>query len=224
MRFRSEHLALRPSVQRTQHLFASLCGRRRDTPACVCAHVVCRPVHAWRVLSTSGSRDSSASGIRPHSDLRGWSRDLGALESPSVPVSGALCPWRRPHGPLLPSKSQGPRLSSSRTVFPAAACTPTSCSGHGECVETVNNYTCQCHPGFGGLQCEQGESGASLPAPQTAARGWLALESSLRVSLPQSWRWWWGWGVGVRAPRFKSQIHPLHSTVPGGGAGGGIRL
>uniref|UniRef100_A0A8C7BWH2 E-selectin n=1 Tax=Neovison vison TaxID=452646 RepID=A0A8C7BWH2_NEOVI len=36
-----------------------------------------------------------------------------------------------------------------------AACTPTSCSGHGECVETVNNYTCECHPGFRGLRCEQ---------------------------------------------------------------------
>jgi len=36
-----------------------------------------------------------------------------------------------------------------------AACTPTSCSGHGECVETVNSYTCECYPGFGGLRCEQ---------------------------------------------------------------------
>ncbi|XP_045653638.1 E-selectin [Ursus americanus] len=36
-----------------------------------------------------------------------------------------------------------------------AACTPTSCSGHGECVETVNNYTCECYPGFSGLKCEQ---------------------------------------------------------------------
>uniref|UniRef100_A0A8C9JLB1 E-selectin n=1 Tax=Panthera tigris altaica TaxID=74533 RepID=A0A8C9JLB1_PANTA len=36
-----------------------------------------------------------------------------------------------------------------------AACTPTSCSGHGECVETVNNYTCECYPGFKGLRCEQ---------------------------------------------------------------------
>uniref|UniRef100_A0A8D1R620 E-selectin n=2 Tax=Sus scrofa TaxID=9823 RepID=A0A8D1R620_PIG len=36
-----------------------------------------------------------------------------------------------------------------------AACTPTSCSGHGECIETINSSTCQCYPGFRGLQCEQ---------------------------------------------------------------------
>ncbi|XP_037362420.1 E-selectin isoform X2 [Talpa occidentalis] len=36
-----------------------------------------------------------------------------------------------------------------------AACTNISCSGHGECIETINNYTCQCHPGFSGLNCEQ---------------------------------------------------------------------
>ncbi|XP_006887518.1 PREDICTED: E-selectin-like [Elephantulus edwardii] len=36
-----------------------------------------------------------------------------------------------------------------------AACTNASCSGHGECVETINNYACKCEPGFGGLTCEQ---------------------------------------------------------------------
>ncbi|XP_073903630.1 E-selectin-like isoform X2 [Castor canadensis] len=36
-----------------------------------------------------------------------------------------------------------------------AACTQASCSGHGECIETINNYTCKCHPGFSGLTCEQ---------------------------------------------------------------------
>ncbi|XP_034369414.1 E-selectin [Arvicanthis niloticus] len=36
-----------------------------------------------------------------------------------------------------------------------ASCTNTSCSGHGECVETINSYTCKCHPGFLGPNCEQ---------------------------------------------------------------------
>ncbi|XP_076403994.1 E-selectin isoform X1 [Peromyscus maniculatus bairdii] len=36
-----------------------------------------------------------------------------------------------------------------------ASCTPTSCSGHGECVETINSYTCKCHAGFLGPNCEQ---------------------------------------------------------------------
>nr|XP_017200978.1 E-selectin isoform X1 [Oryctolagus cuniculus] len=36
-----------------------------------------------------------------------------------------------------------------------AACTEASCSGHGECIETINNYSCKCYPGFSGLKCEQ---------------------------------------------------------------------
>ncbi|GAB1285626.1 E-selectin [Apodemus speciosus] len=36
-----------------------------------------------------------------------------------------------------------------------ASCTNASCSGHGECVETINSYTCKCHPGFLGPNCEQ---------------------------------------------------------------------
>ncbi|XP_048214138.1 E-selectin [Perognathus longimembris pacificus] len=36
-----------------------------------------------------------------------------------------------------------------------AACTQASCNGHGECIETINNYTCKCDPGFSGLTCEQ---------------------------------------------------------------------
>ncbi|XP_004425115.1 PREDICTED: E-selectin isoform X1 [Ceratotherium simum simum] len=47
-----------------------------------------------------------------------------------------------------------------------AACTRTSCSGHGECVETINNYTCQCHPGFSGLECEQVVTCQAQEAPE----------------------------------------------------------
>ncbi|XP_063109710.1 E-selectin [Cavia porcellus] len=36
-----------------------------------------------------------------------------------------------------------------------AACTNESCSGHGECEETIENHSCKCHPGFRGLRCEQ---------------------------------------------------------------------
>ncbi|XP_043861182.1 E-selectin [Dromiciops gliroides] len=35
-----------------------------------------------------------------------------------------------------------------------ASCASNSCNGHGECVETINNFTCQCYPGFTGPQCE----------------------------------------------------------------------
>uniref|UniRef100_I3MCP3 E-selectin n=1 Tax=Ictidomys tridecemlineatus TaxID=43179 RepID=I3MCP3_ICTTR len=46
-----------------------------------------------------------------------------------------------------------------------AACTQASCSGHGECIETINNYTCRCHPGFSGLECEHGKCTSSFNSP-----------------------------------------------------------
>lgn len=35
-----------------------------------------------------------------------------------------------------------------------ASCQPWSCSGHGECVETINNHTCRCDVGHYGPQCQ----------------------------------------------------------------------
>ncbi|XP_029988668.1 P-selectin isoform X2 [Sphaeramia orbicularis] len=35
------------------------------------------------------------------------------------------------------------------------SCIPDSCSVHADCVETVGNYTCQCHPGFIGPRCQE---------------------------------------------------------------------
>ncbi|XP_045308947.1 L-selectin [Leopardus geoffroyi] len=35
-----------------------------------------------------------------------------------------------------------------------ASCQPSSCSNHGECVETINNYTCNCDVGYYGPQCQ----------------------------------------------------------------------
>ncbi|KAH1166255.1 hypothetical protein KIL84_015427 [Mauremys mutica] len=36
----------------------------------------------------------------------------------------------------------------------AASCNQSSCSGHGECLETINNHTCLCDAGFYGPECQ----------------------------------------------------------------------
>ncbi|KAJ7338432.1 hypothetical protein JRQ81_012086 [Phrynocephalus forsythii] len=36
----------------------------------------------------------------------------------------------------------------------SVSCKPNSCSGHGECIETINDYTCHCDRGFYGHDCE----------------------------------------------------------------------
>uniref|UniRef100_A0A7N4P9N5 E-selectin n=1 Tax=Sarcophilus harrisii TaxID=9305 RepID=A0A7N4P9N5_SARHA len=46
-----------------------------------------------------------------------------------------------------------------------ASCTSNSCNGHGECVETINNFTCQCYPGFTGSQCEHVVECDALTSP-----------------------------------------------------------
>ncbi|MGH0157663.1 UNVERIFIED_CONTAM: hypothetical protein FKN15_053815 [Acipenser sinensis] len=47
-----------------------------------------------------------------------------------------------------------------------AACHASSCSGHGACIETINNYTCKCHEGFYGLKCENVVDCATMEKPQ----------------------------------------------------------
>ncbi|NWY30238.1 LYAM2 protein, partial [Pheucticus melanocephalus] len=46
-----------------------------------------------------------------------------------------------------------------------ASCNPFLCSGHGECIETINNHTCHCNPGFYGPECEFVESCDPLKKP-----------------------------------------------------------
>ncbi|XP_059530992.1 E-selectin isoform X4 [Myotis daubentonii] len=75
-----------------------------------------------------------------------------------------------------------------------AACTPTSCSGHGDCVETINNYTCQCHPGFHGLQCEQVVTCPAQHVPEhgrldcTQPWGSFSYNASCTVSCEEGYR------------------------------------
>ncbi|XP_005049856.1 PREDICTED: E-selectin [Ficedula albicollis] len=46
-----------------------------------------------------------------------------------------------------------------------ASCNPSLCSGHGECIETINNHTCHCSPGFYGPECEFVKSCDPLKKP-----------------------------------------------------------
>ncbi|XP_014320595.1 E-selectin isoform X1 [Myotis lucifugus] len=81
-----------------------------------------------------------------------------------------------------------------RALCYTAACTPTSCSGHGDCVETINNYTCQCHPGFRGLQCEQAVTCPAQHAPEhgrlecTQPWGSFSYNTSCAVSCEEGYR------------------------------------
>ncbi|XP_062963118.1 E-selectin [Cynocephalus volans] len=69
-----------------------------------------------------------------------------------------------------------------------AACTNASCSGQGECIETINNYTCKCYPGFSGLRCEQVVTCEAQEAPEhgslvcTHPVGSFSYNSSCSVS------------------------------------------
>uniref|UniRef100_UPI00398EB6D4 L-selectin-like isoform X2 n=1 Tax=Pristiophorus japonicus TaxID=55135 RepID=UPI00398EB6D4 len=60
---------------------------------------------------------------------------------------------------------------SKRALCYLASCKPTSCSGHGECVETIGNYTCRCNEGLYGPECEFFEQCATLNAPDQATMG-----------------------------------------------------
>ncbi|XP_026161381.1 E-selectin [Mastacembelus armatus] len=47
-----------------------------------------------------------------------------------------------------------------------ASCTQDSCSKHADCVETIGNYTCRCHPGFFGPRCEEAIACGALLDPE----------------------------------------------------------
>lgn len=52
------------------------------------------------------------------------------------------------------------------TVCYTASCKQESCSVHADCVETVGNFTCRCHPGFQGPQCKEAIACEPLPNPE----------------------------------------------------------
>nr|XP_044992442.1 L-selectin [Jaculus jaculus] len=53
-----------------------------------------------------------------------------------------------------------------RALCYTASCQTWSCSGHGECVETINNHTCNCDAGYYGPQCQFVVQCEPLKAPE----------------------------------------------------------
>ncbi|XP_053515286.1 P-selectin [Artibeus jamaicensis] len=53
-----------------------------------------------------------------------------------------------------------------RALCYTASCQDASCSRQGECIETIGNYTCSCHPGFYGPDCEYVRECGALELPQ----------------------------------------------------------
>uniref|UniRef100_A0A5F8GAI4 p-selectin n=1 Tax=Monodelphis domestica TaxID=13616 RepID=A0A5F8GAI4_MONDO len=57
--------------------------------------------------------------------------------------------------PSSPGKwNDEPCMKRKRALCYQASCKPSSCNQHGECIETIGNYTCSCFPGFYGQECE----------------------------------------------------------------------
>ncbi|XP_044158347.1 L-selectin-like [Bufo gargarizans] len=52
-----------------------------------------------------------------------------------------------------------------RVLCYLVSCNDSSCNKHGDCVETVKNYTCKCWPGFYGANCENAVSCRSPHSP-----------------------------------------------------------
>ncbi|XP_074858412.1 P-selectin isoform X2 [Carettochelys insculpta] len=52
-----------------------------------------------------------------------------------------------------------------RALCYQASCQQFSCSQHGECIETIGNYTCDCYPGFYGSECEHAVKCPVLDSP-----------------------------------------------------------
>ncbi|XP_036127798.1 P-selectin-like isoform X1 [Molossus molossus] len=71
--------------------------------------------------------------------------------------------------PSAPGKwNDEPCRRRKRALCYSASCQDASCSRQGECVETIGNYTCSCHAGFYGPECEHALQCQALPAPHEA--------------------------------------------------------
>ncbi|XP_051004297.1 LOW QUALITY PROTEIN: P-selectin [Acomys russatus] len=61
-----------------------------------------------------------------------------------------------------------PCSKRKRALCYTASCRDTSCSQQGECIETIDNYTCSCYPGFYGPDCANVKGCGRFAIPQHA--------------------------------------------------------
>ncbi|OCT85435.1 hypothetical protein XELAEV_18023602mg [Xenopus laevis] len=54
-------------------------------------------------------------------------------------------------------------IKKKRALCYTASCNKSTCGEHGECIETINNYTCSCEEGFYGSHCQYAVQCKSLP-------------------------------------------------------------
>ncbi|OXB84201.1 UNVERIFIED_CONTAM: hypothetical protein H355_007084, partial [Colinus virginianus] len=59
-----------------------------------------------------------------------------------------------------------PCTKKKKALCYTASCQPLLCGLHGDCVETIQSYKCECHPGFIGDNCENAVTCPVLRAPQ----------------------------------------------------------
>uniref|UniRef100_A0A3Q3FWB9 E-selectin n=1 Tax=Labrus bergylta TaxID=56723 RepID=A0A3Q3FWB9_9LABR len=59
------------------------------------------------------------------------------------------------------------------TLCYAESCTKDSCNAHADCVETIGNYTCKCHPGFTGSSCQEAIACEPLLDPEHGSHSYI---------------------------------------------------